>query len=215
MNNETIKVVLADDHPFARSGVKSLIDKPDSIEVVAEASSGMEALELVKEKKPDVLISDISMPTLSGLELAEIISKEYPRTKVLILSVHQDQEYILKGYEAGAMGYLPKNSSEDELVEAIHTIHSGQKHINQMVSQILAQSLITEQSIPHQDFNLTKRESEVLRMLIDGMSNKQIAADLFISIRTVDTHRTNIMKKLNVNNAAEMVRVGLNENLYV
>lgn len=213
METQPITVVLADDHPIARSGIKSLIDSSESITVIAEASSGEEAFELVIEKKPDVLVTDISMSTLSGIDLAEKISKECAHTKVLILSMHQDQAYILKAYEVGAMGYLPKNSDELELVQAIKNIHSGQKHLSPFVSQILAQGMLSDQSSPQKDYNLTRRETEILEMLIDGMSNKQIAADIFVSIRTVDTHRTNIMRKLKVNNAAEMVRKGIHENI--
>ena len=213
MVNETVKVVLADDHPIVRGGIKTLLESDSSLEVIAEASSGEEALNLVFKMNPNILVTDISMSGLNGIELAQAIADNGGDTKVLILSVHEDHQYIMKGYEAGALGYLPKNSSETELINAIKTINTGQKHLTHSVSQILAQSLIIQQAQPKKDYNLTTREKEVLKMLIDGMSNKQIAADLFISIRTVDTHRTNIMKKLDVNNTAELVRVGLYENL--
>ena len=216
MEMDTIKVVLADDHPVARGGIKSLINNSGHIEVIGEASDGEEALSLVRRKKPDVLISDISMSGHNGIELAQIVSHECPQTKVLVLSMHDEPEYILKAYEAGALGYLPKNSNETELIEGVNVINSGQKHLTPTVSQILAQGMISDRSDSSTvKYNLTKREHEILGMLVDGMSNKQIAADLFVSIRTVDTHRTNIMKKLGVKNAADLVRVCLEENLCV
>ena len=213
METSKIKVVLADDHPIARGGIKSLIDNSEYIEVVGEASDGEEALSLVKRKSPDVLVSDISMSGRNGIEIAQIISTTFPTTKVLVLSMHDQAEYILKAYEAGALGYLPKHSSENELIEGIKVVNSGQKHLTPSVSQILAQGMLNERSDSTDKYNLTKREQEILKLLVDGLSNKQIAAELFVSIRTVDTHRTNIMKKLRVKNAADLVRICLEENL--
>lgn len=209
----TIKVVLADDHPVARGGIKSLIDNSGEIEVVGEACDGEEALSLVRRKHPDVLVSDISMAGKSGLEIAQIVSSDYPETKVLVLSMHEEAEYILKAYEAGALGYLPKNSNEQDLIEGIKVINLGQKHLTATVSQILAQGMLNDRSDSYDKYNLTKREQEILNLLVDGLSNKQIAAELYVSIRTVDTHRTNIMKKLKVKNAADLVRICLEENL--
>ncbi len=211
MSRTRIKVIVADDHHIARQGIISLISDTAEIEVIGEASNGVMAIGLVESLKPDILISDISMAGLSGIELSEVISDRFPATKVLILSMHKDQEYIQKSFESGAMGYLPKNSDEKELREAILQIHEGNKYITTEVSIILAQSMITQK--PQEKFNLTSREQEVLDMLVEGMSNKQIAADLFLSIRTVDTHRTNIMKKLDVKNIAELVKKALSKKL--
>jgi len=211
MSLTRIKVIVADDHHIARQGIISLISDTAEIEVIGEASNGEMAIGLVENLKPDILISDISMAGLSGIELSEVISDRFPATKVLILSMHKDQEYIQKSFESGAMGYLPKNSDEKELREAILQIHDGNKYITTEVSIILAQSMITQK--PQEKFNLTSREQEVLNMLVEGMSNKQIAADLFLSIRTVDTHRTNIMKKLEVKNIAELVKKALSKKL--
>ena len=206
-----IKVIVVDDHPVAREGVISLIKEADGIEVVGEALSGEEAIGLVENLKPDVLITDISMSGMSGIELSNFISAKYPSTKILVLSMYKDQEYIQKSFENGASGYLPKNSDEQELKDAIMLIHSGQKYITSEVSMILARSMITQK--PQENYNLTAREQEILTMLVDGMSNKQIAADLFLSIRTIDTHRTNIMKKVNVKNIAELVKKALSMKL--
>ena len=123
---DKITVILADDHPVVRTGIKSLINESDDIEIVAEASDGKEALELVESKRPNVLITDISMPHLTGIELAEKVNEQFSETKVLVLTMHMEEEYILKGFEAGILGYLPKDSSQSELLEAIQTISYGQ-----------------------------------------------------------------------------------------
>ncbi len=206
-----IKVIVADDHPVARQGIISLLSELENVLVVGESANGEDALKMVESHKPDILISDISMSGISGIELAQMISSNHSATKVLILSMHNDQEYIQMSFESGASGYLPKNSDEKELAEAINVIYSGQKYITTEVSIMLAQSMISKK--PHEQYNLTSREQEILNMLVDGMSNKQIAADLFVSIRTVDTHRTNIMKKLDVKNVAELVSKALNKKL--
>jgi len=209
--SERIKVVVADDHKIARHGIISLLNESDFIEVVAEASNGEDVVHMVDTLKPSVLISDISMAGKNGIELTGLVSCHYPNTKVLILSMHKDLEYIQKSFENGAMGYLPKNCDEQELVDAIKMIHSQRQYISTEVSSILAQSMINRRSV--KNYNLTKREQEILDLLVEGMSNKQIALDLFISIRTVDTHRTNIMKKLDVKNIAELVKLSFSEKL--
>lgn len=206
-----IRVIVVDDHPVAREGIISLIEEADSIEVVGEAFNGESAVGLVDKFKPDVVITDISMSGMSGIELSHQITTKYPSTKILILSMYKDQEYIQKSFENGASGYLPKNSDQRELREAIMLINSGQKYITSEISMILAQGMITQK--PQENYNLTSREQEILKMLVDGMSNKQIAADLFLSIRTIDTHRTNIMKKVNVKNIAELVKKAISKKL--
>lgn len=210
---DKISVILADDHPIVRTGIKSLLGMGDRVEIVAEASNGEEALDLVKRLRPNVLISDISMPKMTGIELAEIVTNELPETKVIILTMHREEEYITKSFEAGAMSYLPKNTEQAELLEAIEEVHDGRKYLNAMVSKVLAQSMISKKPFGEKSNKLTTRETEILKLLVDGRRNKEIAADLFISVRTVDTHRTNIMRKLKVNNTAELVKTALSKNI--
>lgn len=210
-SNQKIKVIVADDHPVARQGIISVLSELPNVDIIGEAADGESAVKLVESLKPDLLISDISMSGISGIELTRIISSKFPSTRVLILSMHSDQEYIQMSFESGASGYLPKNSDEKELAEAIRMIHGGQKYITAEVSFLLAQSMISKK--PHEQYHLTSREQEILNKLVDGMSNKQIAAELFVSIRTVDTHRTNIMKKLDVKNVAELVNKALSKKL--
>lgn len=210
---DKVTVILADDHPVVRSGIKSLIKDNERVEIVYEASNGQEALDGVASLRPDILITDISMPILSGIEVASAISEKYPETKVLILSMHMEPEYILKGFEAGVMGYLLKDSDQAELYEAIETISEGRKYLTKNVSKVLAQSMVRGKKSGEPDKSLTSRELDILKRLVDGMRNKEIATTLSISVRTVDTHRTNIMRKLKVNNTAELVKKALGEKL--
>jgi len=209
-----ITVILADDHPVVRAGIKSLIKENESIEIVSEASNGQEALDQVKLYNPNLLITDISMPKLSGIEVAAIVTQNHPETRVLVLSMHMEAEYIMKGFNAGIMGYLPKDSDQAELFEAIETIHAGEKYLTKQVSSVLAQSMVRGKKLSDaDDQDLTSREKDILKMLVNGLRNKEIAVEYSISIRTVDTHRTNIMRKLKVNNTAELVKKAISQQL--
>jgi len=210
---ERISVILVDDHPVVRAGIKSLIGSSTNIEIVAEASDGEEALKLIEKLRPNVVVTDISMPNLTGLELVEIVSSKFPETKVIILTMHVDEEYIIKCFDSGVMSFLPKDSEQFELLEAIEEVHDGRKYLNTMVSRVLAQRMIKGKSLNEPRDNLTNRETEILKLLVDGKRNKEIAEDLFISVRTVDTHRTHIMRKLKVNNTAELVKKAINNKL--
>ncbi len=207
-----ITIVLVDDHTLVRKGIRSVIMSNELFEIVAEASSGEEAIKEIVDHEPDVLISDISMHGISGLALCEMISERELRTNILILSMHKDPEYVIKAFEAGAKGYLPKDSSDQDLFEAITTVSSGGRFMTGFVNEILATSFV--QGVGAVDTeNLTLREKEILSKIVSGLSNKQIAFDLFISTRTVDTHRTNIMRKLKASNAAELVRIALTKKI--
>lgn len=206
-----IRLVVADDHLVAREGIVFLLSGAPGVKVVGEANNGGEAIKLVENLQPDILICDISMPDFNGIELLKKLEESGNEVKVLILSMHKDSEYIMKSFEHGALGYLPKNADEGELIKAIETIHKGDRYLTQEVSNVLAQSMLASKSTVK--YNLTSREKEIINNLVKGLSNKQIAAELFISIRTVDTHRTNIMKKLKVKNVASLVKLALNENL--
>ena len=209
-----ITVVIADDHGVVRKGIKMELQGCEDVEIVGEVSNGREALEKVKKLNPKVLIADISMPEMSGVELTKKVKDEYPNTNVLVLSTYFEEEYILASYEAGAHGYLPKNAEEEELVSAVEKIAKGELFYTPSVSSLLGSSIITKRS-PGKSLKswLTSREKEVLKKLVDGSTNKDIANEFFISIRTVDAHRRNIMKKLKVNNSAQLVKISMEKNL--
>ena len=207
-----IKVLLVDDHELMRRGIRDAINTSDHFEVIDESDTGEEALMKVEKYQPDVLISDISMSGVSGIGLCKEVRESYPETKVLMLSMHKDPQYIIKAFEAGASGYLPKDVKDEELQKAIIEISEGRKYLNDFVSKILADQFVTNRNTS-ESIELTSRESEVLEKIVEGFSNKQIAGKLNISDRTVDTHRTNIMKKLNANNTADIVRIAIKRNL--
>lgn len=206
-----IRLLIADDHLVAREGIVYLLSGSDEVEVVGEANNGREAIAMIESLNPDILVCDISMPDISGIELLQKVEEGNHEVKVLILSMHKDSEYVMKSFEYGAMGYLPKNADENELLKAIDTIYHGERYLTNEISNVLAQSMIASKSSIK--YNLTTREKEIVKQLVQGLSNKQIAAELFISIRTVDTHRTNIMKKLQVKNVASLVKLAMQENL--
>ncbi|MEM7106726.1 MAG: response regulator transcription factor [Bacteroidota bacterium] len=210
---EKIKVVLADDHSVVRKGIKMLISNDEGIEIVAEASSGEEALTMIREFDPDILITDISMPGMTGIELTEAIKNEKVHAKVLVLSTYTDEEYILSAFEAGALGYLPKDTDEDQFIAAIKTVAGGEVYYTKEVSDILTKSLIKQKRTYADPLELTDREKEILKLIVDGMSNKEVADKLFISVRTVDTHRRNIMDKIDAKNTADLVRKAIKEKL--
>ncbi|MEM6524138.1 MAG: response regulator transcription factor [Bacteroidota bacterium] len=208
-----ITVVLADDHSVVRKGIKMLISNDQDIEIVGEASSGDEALSMISEFDPDILITDISMPGMTGIELTNTIKDQKYRAKVLVLSTYTDEEYILSAFEAGALGYLPKDTDEDQFIAAVKTVAVGEVYYTKDVSDILTKSLIKQKRSFEDPLELTEREKEILRLIVDGMSNKEIADKLFISVRTVDTHRRNIMDKIDAKNTADLVRKAIEDKL--
>lgn len=212
-----IRVILADDHIIVRNGIRILLESNGDVEVIAEASNGAEALEKAKQFKPDILISDIKMPIMNGIEAASKLKNYSPTTKTLILSMHDDEEYIIKSIESGASGYLLKDTTKEEFSKALHAILDGQKYFSGDISNILVNSYLnikdgkptiplTTIEAPKKDYHITKREKQILQLVYEGNSNKEIADTLGKSVRTVETHRFNIMKKLNVSNITELLR---------
>ena len=210
---EEIKVVLADDHVVVRNGIKMLLENEGEIKVIGEASDGYEALEAVKNLQPDVLVIDIRMPNMNGLEATSKLKSVSDRTKALILSMHNDEDYILQSVESGASGYLLKDTSKDEFLKAIRSVYHGGKYFSGDISNVLVNSYLTVKNPKSgankdqgNDYELTKREKEILKLIYEGVGNKEIAEQLNKSIRTIETHRFNIMKKLKVGNVVELFK---------
>ena len=208
--SDKIQVVLADDHVFVRDGIKSLLENEVNITVVGEATDGLEALTLIDELKPDLLILDIRMPNMTGIEVVEHLRSKNNFVKIVMLSMHESEEYVLKSIQAGADGYLLKGSSKEEFLKAVHTVSNGGKYFSGDISSILIgqltnPALITEpkQSLGEEQI-ITKREKEILKLLLSGKGNKEIAEALDISKRTAEVHRFNLMKKLKVKNLMEL-----------
>ena len=205
-----IRVVLADDHVFVRDGIKSLLENEANIEVVGEATDGLEALKSVEINQPDLLILDIRMPNLTGIEVVEKLRSQNNLVKIVMLSMHESEEYVLKSIKAGADGYLLKGSSKEEFLKALHTVSEGGKYFSGDISSILIGQLThpttfseTKQLISD-EMMITKREKEILTLLLSGKGNKEIAEALDISKRTAEVHRFNLMKKLKVKNLIEL-----------
>ncbi|WP_258105708.1 response regulator transcription factor [Marinoscillum sp. MHG1-6] len=209
-----IKVILADDHEIVRNGIKLLLESETEIEVIGEASDGQETIDVVHELNPDVLIVDIRMPMFNGLEVTEKLKQEGHPTRILVLTMHDDSEYILKSLKVGADGYLLKDTGKQEFVKAIKMVYDNQKYFSGDISSTIVNSYLNTGLNPpaapvingENDYQLTKREKEILRLIYEGISNKEIAEKLGKSVRTIETHRFNIMKKLDVNNITELLR---------
>ncbi|WP_373496862.1 response regulator [Aquiflexum sp.] len=210
---EEISVVLADDHVVVRNGIKMLLENEGEIKVIGEASDGYEALEAVKILQPDVLVIDIRMPNMGGLEATSKLKNYSEKTRALILSMHNDEDYILQSVESGASGYLLKDTSKDEFLKAIRSVSQGGKYFSGDISNVLVNSYLTVKNPKSgtskdqgNDYDLTKREKEILKLIYEGVGNKEIAEQLNKSIRTIETHRFNIMKKLKVGNVVELFK---------
>lgn len=199
-----IKVVIVDDHQVVLDGFKARLELEDDIEVIATASNGLEAIEVAKSLKPDVVLMDISMPILNGIEATEQLMTVSPEQKILMLTMHDNREYIMKVMQSGAVGYMLKDICSVKLVQAIKTVHQGSTYFCESVTQTLFNQPVEPKV---NDISpLSRREESVLKMVAEGHSSKKIAQLLNISYRTVETHRQNIKHKLNLNSTAELAK---------
>jgi len=207
------QIVLADDHLMFRNGLKRIIEEPKELLVIGEASDGIELLNLLKKSAPDMVILDLSMPRLRGLEAAHEIKTLYPEVKILILTMHKSKEYLMQALSYKADGYLLKEDTDGELIAAIDTIRRGKIYISPLLAEELTINLVEfiNRSGKPLDETLSTREKEVLTLLADGKSNKEIADLLFISPRTVEHHRASINKKLKIQNIVDLVKYAIRE----
>ena len=211
-----IRIPLADDHNVMRRGLRLLLESQDGFSVVAEAADGRQAVEQAVATKPDVVVLDIAMPHLSGTEAAQRITEELPSTAIVILSMHSDEGYVLRALKAGAKGYLLKDSAEGDLIEAIKAVGQGKAFFSPEVSRMLVEDYVREiKARGTQDSYelLTAREREVLHLLAEGKSNKEIAGLLNLSPYTVETHRRNLQEKLNLHSLAELILYAVRKGL--
>lgn len=210
-----IRILIVEDHEVVIKGIKTLLEPYSQLEIVGYALDHEEAMKKMEELRPDIVIMDINLPEVSGIELTEKISEKYPLSRVIYYTSHVDEELITQGFEAGAYGYVPKNFKPQELIEAIHMVDEGQKFMKGIVSEKFIASYLKSEKEKKmkQDIPLSDRELEVLEHMSQGLSNKQIADKLFISIRTVETHKHNLMKKLNIFSTAELVIYAIQNNI--
>jgi len=211
----TIRVLLADDHNIVREGLRSLLEKEPDIEVVAMADNGRTAVQLAGELKPDVAVLDIAMPEMNGIEATRRISRDVPEIKVLALSMHSARRFVTEALSAGAKGYLLKDCAAEELVRAIRTVAGNETYLSPKVAGLIVKDYLkhSPETTLSDDSCLTNREREILQLIAEGESTKEIAFKIGVSIKTVETHRQQIMKKLDLHSVAELTRYAIREGL--
>lgn len=212
---EKIRVLLVDDHTILRDGIRLLLSSQEDIEVVGEAGDGEEAIVKARELKPDVILMDISLPKVNGIEATKMIKAERPEAKILILTMHEDEEYVFPLLAAGASGYILKKTASSELISALRAVAEGNAFLHPAVAKTVLEKYRQGQPAPSAGGpdGLTEREVEVLRLVAQGLSNREIADRLFISIKTVQAHRSNIMEKLNLHDRVELAKYALRKGL--
>ncbi len=220
---QPIRIVLADDHSLVRDGIRALLEEDSNLEVIGEVSNGKEAIAMVLDKKPDLLIIDIRMPEMNGIDAVEELKKKFGQTKCIILSMHDSEEYILKSVSAGASGYLLKDTGKSEFLKAIQTVYQGGKYFSGDISNVLVNNLLSGNKAQMENtmdrkteeipFDLTNKELQVLRLVLSGLTNKQISEKLQNSKRTIETHRFNLTRKMGVKNLMDLSRKAREFNL--
>ena len=203
-----IRILLADDHVLMRRGVRALLERHEEFEVVAEAGDGREALQLAEKHSPDIVVADIGMPILNGIEAARQITQKAPSIGIVVLSMHSDESYVLKALKSGARGYLLKDSAEADLIQAVIAVSEGKAFFSPAISKMLVEDYVRqlrEREVDDSYELLTTREREVLQLLAEGKSNKDVATMLDLSLHTVETHRSNILQKLNLHGTPELI----------
>lgn len=208
-----IKILLADDHDIVRAGLRRLVEDSGDIEVVAEAADGREAIRQARQTLPDVAVVDISMPDLDGLEVLGQLHHYYPKLPILILTMHEEEQYVVRAIAAGAKGYLTKRSAPEQLVKAIRKVHAGGSYLSDSAAESLAQSMASAARGRSPVDSLSNREIQVLRHLALGRTVKEIAEAYHLSPKTVDTYRFRLLKKLNLRNNAEISRFAMQNRL--
>lgn len=215
---EKIKVLIVDDHALIRDGLNAMLASQPDIVVVGEACSGNEAINKVEAFDPDIILMDIMMPGMSGIEASRVIKEDYPQIRVIFLSMEVTESFVTEAVQAGAAGYLPKDSRRNILLEAIRKVGEGGKYFSHTVSELVFEkfyenSLKGKKTITSEGGKISKREVEVLKLIASGFSNKEIAEKLFISGRTVDAHRNHIMQKLDIHSTADLVKYAIKNEL--
>jgi len=209
------KIILADDHKIIREGLRSLLEKQTDMEVIAEAHDGLTTVSLVQKLHPDLVIMDIGMPEMNGIDATRKITKDFREVQVIALSMHSDRRFVIQMLKAGAAGYLLKDSAFEELVAAIHTVMQGQHYLSKKITDVVVQDYL--QNLPKNESTvftiLSSREREVLQLIAEGKNTKQIASVLNVSIKTIETHRQQVMEKLNIHSIAELTKYAIREGL--
>lgn len=215
MAKRNIEILLVDDHAIVRQGLRALLESEPNLKVVGEAGNGYDALELVKELRPDIMLLDVMMPNLNGLEVARQISKQFRFTRIIILSMYDDEGFVLEALANGALGYVLKDSNSSDLIKAIHEVTAGRRYLSSPLSDraIAAYQTFARSGGVEKYDTLTTREREVLQLTVEGFTNAEVAAKLGVSVRTAETHRANLMNKLDIHSQAELVRYAIKRGI--
>jgi two-component system nitrate/nitrite response regulator NarL len=211
--SKIIRVLLTDDHPVVRKGLGACLSKHEHIKIVGEAGDGREALAKAAELKPDVVVMDIDMPHMNGLTATETLHKEMPQVKVLVLSMHSHSDYVLRILQSGAAGYVLKDAPPEDLLKAIETVHAGESFFSPEVARLALNQFVRGSGQGPNPAQISNREREVLIAIAEGLSNKEIASRLNVGVRTVETHRERIMRKLNIHSVAGLTRYAIQKGL--
>src|SRR5574341_1740271 len=205
-----IRIVIADDHDIVRTGIRMMLAAEEDMEIVGEASDGREAIYLVRDLKPDVVVMDVQMPDMNGIEATRRIRQEVPECAILALTIHEDEQYFFQMLDAGVLGYVPKRAAPEDLVKAIRVVNRGQVFLYPSMASALVTDYLTRMEKGEEESDiLTEREREVLTLIAQGMLNREIADRLTISVKTVERHRENIMNKLNLHSRTELVKYAI------
>jgi DNA-binding NarL/FixJ family response regulator len=208
-----ISVVLADDHQVLRDGLKTLLEAQPDIRVVGAAADGVEAVAAAAKLKPDVVVMDISMPDMNGVEAARRIHAARAETRIVMLSMHSDAEHVYRALEAGATGYLLKNSAGSELVTAVRAVHAGRRYLTEKINELVIAGYLGEKRAASPLESLSKRERDILQHIVDGRNNRETAELLHISVKTVETYRSRMLQKLGIKNVTELVKFAITHGL--
>lgn len=211
-----VRIMIADDHPLVRSGLRALLERDGEFQVIAEAADGYEAIDLAVLHKPDVILLDVGMPRLSGPDAAQSISQKLPAARIVMLSMHSDEAYVLRALKAGARGYLLKASPEQDVIAAIRAVAAGNAYFSPSITKLLVEEYVVEarrRGVEDTYDLLSTREKEILQLLASGKTNREIAELLFISVATVETHRNNVFQKLHLHNLAELILYAVRKGL--
>lgn len=208
-------ILLADDHPVVRRGIRSILEREPDLEIIGETGDGLEAVKMAGKLNPDVVVADMMMPGLTGLEVARQISQQFPASRVLLFSIHSNEAYVIAALKNGAAGYVLKDSSADELITAVQDVAKGKRYLSDSLADrvidLYLRHIPEDLSDPYE--SLTNREREVLKLSAEGLSNPEIGERLCISSRTVETHRQNLMRKTNLQNQAELIRYAIRRGI--
>lgn len=212
--SKVIRVLLADDHAIVRDGISAVVARCKDIEIVGQVVDGKQAIDAVARLRPDVVLMDITMPVMNGLEATREIRKQFPATRVLVLTQHENKEYIMPLLQAGAVGYISKRARAQEVLQAIRTVHTTGAYLPpEIASRVVTALAESQDANATNSILLTEREIQIVRLIAEGLSSRQIAERLSISVKTVDTHRSNIMEKLGVRNSAELIKYAIREGI--